>query len=192
MPKIFKTIDKLRPIYDWTDKITMILCKLLLIADILIACYSVAGRLIGGAEIGDGKFIRDYVPFLKDPAWTEEVVLTLMSYMAVLSAAIAIRHEKHIRMDAFDAFLPKKLLLVLNLLSDAVVLFLGVIMLTSGWKYATGLGSFGKYVSIPWLSKFWQYFPIPLAGAAMILFELEQIVNHLKAFFIKEEKEDAE
>ena len=188
MPKIFNTLDKLRPVYDATDKIVMIICKLLLIADICISAYAVAGRLIGGHEISTGVFIRDYVPFLKDPSWTEEVVLTVMSYMAVLSAAIAIRHEKHIRMDAFDPFLPKKVLLVLNILSDVVVLALGVIMMTSGWKYATGLGSFGKYVSMPWLSKFWMYFPIPLAGFAMVIFEIERIYEHIKSAVVKKEE----
>ena len=33
------------------------------------------------------------------------------------------------------------------------------------------------------------YVPIPLAGGSMIVFELEQIYNHIKAFFIKDEKE---
>lgn len=188
MPKIFNTLDKLRPVYDVTDKAVMILCKLLLIADICISAYAVAGRLIGGAELSNGAFIRDYIPFLKDPSWTEEVVLTLMSYMAVLSAAIAIRHEKHIRMDAFDTFYPKKVLLALNILSDVVVLILGVIMLTSGWAYATGLGSFGKYVSMPWLSKFWMYFPIPLAGFAMIIFEIERIYERIKSIFVEKEE----
>ena len=189
MPKVFTTLDKLRPIYDWTDKIVMVLCKLLLIADICISAYSVAGRLIGGIELSDGLFIRNVIPFLKDPSWTEEVVLSLMSYMAVLSAAIAIRHEKHIRMDAFDPFLPKKVLLGLNILSDVVVLLLGWIMLTSGWKYANGLGAFGKYVSMPWLSKFWMYFPIPLAGFAMIIFEIERLYEHIKSIFVKKEAE---
>lgn len=187
MPKVFTTLDKLRPVYDWTDKIVMILCKLLLIADICITAYSVAGRLIGGIELSNGQFIRNIIPFLKDPSWTEEVVLSLMSYMAVLSAAIAIRHEKHIRMDAFDPFLPKKVLLGLNILSDVVVMILGWIMLISGWKYASGLGAFGKYVSMPWLSKFWMYFPIPLAGFAMIIFEIERIYEHVRSIFVKEE-----
>lgn len=187
MPKIFTTLDKLRPIYDWTDKIVMLLCKLLLIADICIATYSVAGRLIGGIELSNGQFIRNIIPFLKDPSWTEEVVLSLMSYMAVLSAAIAIRHEKHIRMDAFDPFLPKALLLTLNILSDLAVLILGVIMLTIGMKYANGLGSFATYVSMPWLSKFWMYFPVPLAGIAMIIFEIERLYEHIKSIFVKKE-----
>ena len=189
MQKLFRAFDKIRPAYEMTDKIVMFICKILLIADICISGYAVCGRLIGGIELGDGRFIRDVVPFIKDPAWTEEVVLTLMSYMAVLSAALAIRHEKHIRMDAFDSFIPKKVLLALDILADVAVLALGLVMLISGWKYASTIGARGTYVSMMWLSRFWMYFPIPIAGLAMVIFEIERIIEHLKKVFVKEEAE---
>ena len=173
MVKFFQTRDKIRPVYDWVYRIFLFICKILLIADILITSYAVLGR---------------YVPFIKDPAWSEEVVLTLMSYMAVLSAALAIRRGAHIRMTAFDPYLPKKLLKALDILADVAVLALSLIMLVSGWNYATTLGGRGTYVSMPWLSRFWMYFPIPLAGLAMFVFEIEALYNHLKGILLKEEK----
>ncbi len=172
MPAIFEKIDKIKPAYDLTYKIVLTLCKLLLIADILITSMAVAGR---------------YVPFIPDPAWSEEVVLTLMSYMAVLSAALAIRRGAHIRMTAFDPFLPKALVKLLDILADICVLVLAVIMITVGWSYASGLGAKGTYVSMPWLSRFWMYFPVPLAGVAMLIFELEAVYNHIKDIFVKKE-----
>ncbi|MDD3334172.1 MAG: TRAP transporter small permease [Eubacteriales bacterium] len=175
MPKIFTTIDKFRPIYNVTEKVIMVLCKLLLIADILITSMAVCGR---------------YVSFIPDPAWTEQVVLTLMAYMAVLSASLAIRKRSHIRMTAFDRKLPKKVILSLDFLADLAVMALAIIMLTVGWQQAQNLGRFGKYESLPWLSRFWKYFPVPLAGIAMIIFELEAIYNDIKAFFTKGEKTD--
>ncbi len=174
MPKFFQTVDKIRPFYDITYKIVLIICKLLLIADILITSVCVVGR---------------YVPFVPDPAWSEEVVLTLMSYMAVLSAALAIRRGAHIRMTALDRYLPKTLIKILDILADVCVLILAVVMLVVGWQYASGLGAKASYVSMPWLSKFWMYFPIPLAGFAMIVFELEAVYSHIKGFFVKEGKE---
>lgn len=173
MPKIFTTLDKIKPAYDITYKVVLFICKLLLIADILITTVSVLGR---------------YVPFIPDPSWSEEMVLTCMSYMAVLSAALAIRRGAHIRMTAFDAYLPKVVVKVLDLVADVAVLVLGIIMLVVGWKYASTLGGRGFYVSMPWLSRFWMYFPVPLAGGAMIIFEIEAIYNHIKSFFEKEEK----
>ena len=187
MPKFFDAFDRIRPAYDVVYKVVMVICKLLLIADILITSYAVAGRLIGGIQIGEAKFLRDVVFFLDDPAWSEEIVLTLMSYMAVLSAALSIRTNSHIRMTALDRYLPKKLVMVLDVVSDIAVMALGIIMLVIGLQYATTLGARGYYVSLPKLSKFWQYLPIPLAGFAMIVFEIEALIGNLKKFFVKEE-----
>lgn len=172
MPEIFNKIDKIKPAYDFVYKFVMLICKLLLIADILITTMAVMGR---------------YVSFIPDPAWSEEVVLTCMSYMAVLSAALAIRRGAHIRMTAFDSYLPKKVVTFLDILADVAVLALAVIMITVGWKYATGIGAKGTYVSMPKVSRFWMYFPVPLAGAAMVVFEIEALYNHVKKIFVKEE-----
>lgn len=172
MPGIFEKIDKIRPVYDAADKVVLFICKLLLIVDILITTMSVIGR---------------YVPFVPDPAWSEEVVLTCMSYMAVLSAALAIRKGAHIRMTAFDRYLPKGLLKFLDILADICVFVLAFVMVTVGWKYAQQIGSKGTYVSMPSVSRFWMYFPVPLAGFAMIIFEIEALYNHIKGIFVKEE-----
>ena len=175
MPKIFQTLDKIRPVYNVTYKVVMVICKLLLIADILITTFAVIGR---------------YVPFIPNPSWTEQVVLTCMVYMAVLSATLAIRTDSHIRMTALDRFLPKKLIMVLDVLADLAVMTLGVLMLVYGWKVCQSpLAKFGKYESMPWLSRFWMYFPIPVAGVGMIIFELEAVYNHIRAFFVPAEKE---
>ncbi|MBQ8031866.1 MAG: TRAP transporter small permease [Butyrivibrio sp.] len=165
MDSFFNAVDKIKPAYDVTYKVVLFVCKLLLVADILITSMSVLGR---------------YVSFVPDPSWSEEIVLTLMSYMAVLSAALAIRRGAHIRMTALDRYLPEKLLKILDLVSDAFVLVLAFVMLIVGWQYATTLGAKGVYVSLPKLSRFWMYFPIPVAGLAMIIFELEAIYNHIK------------
>lgn len=187
MPKVFTTLDKIRPAYDVTYKVVMFLCKLLLVADIAITTYAVLGRY---CQQLSHKFpdILGWLGIIKDPPWTEQIVLTCMSYMAVLSAALAIRTGSHIRMTAFDRMLPKTVVKVLNIVSDVGVLALGVIMVVVGWQYTTTLGSKGFYESIPWLSRFWMYFPVPLAGVAMIVFELEAVYNHVKSFFVEEEE----
>lgn len=174
MAGFFEKVDKIKPVFNVTYKIVLFVCKLLLITDILITTVSVIGR---------------YVSFIPDPAWSEEVVLTCMSYMAVLSAALAIRRRAHIRMTALDRYIPKGVLLFLDILADFSVLILAVVMITVGWKYARGLGAKGTYVSMPWLSRFWMYFPVPVAGVAMLIFELETLYAHVRSIFIKEEVE---
>lgn len=175
MSEFFKTVDKIKPAYDITYKVVLFICKMLLIVDIGITSMAVAGR---------------YISFIPDPAWSEETVLTFMAYMAVLSAALAIRRGAHIRMTAFDTYLPKKLVRFLDILSDLAVLILAIVMIVVGWSYAVKIGAKGTYVSMPGLSKFWQYFPVPLAGVAMFIFELEALYNHFKALCLNEDVQE--
>ena len=176
MPALFRTLEKIKPVYDWTYKILMFICKLLLIGDIIITAWAVAGR---------------YIPFISDPHWSEEIVLTLMVYMAVLSATLAIRRGAHIRMTAFDSYLPKKTLLVSDILADIAVLVLGIVLVYYGVKFCNSpLSLRGKYASLP-LSKFWQYLPIPVAGVGMIIFEVEQIFLHIEALYLENHKKEA-
>lgn len=164
-------MQKLKVFYDWMYKIVMVICKLLLIADICVVSFTVLGR---------------YVPFIPDPTWTEEITLTLMSYMAVLSGALAIRRGAHIRMTSFDRYLPKKLINILDIAADIGVLILAYIMIVQGWKYANGIGAKGFYPSLPWLSKRVMYMPIPVAGIAMVIFELESLFNNILRLMGKE------
>ena len=176
MPAFFRAVEKLKPVYDWTYKILLFVCKLLLIGDIVVTAWAVAGR---------------YIPFISDPHWSEEIVLTLMVYMAVLSATLAIRKGAHIRMTAFDTYLPKKLLIVSDILADLAVLALGVVLVVYGVRFCNSpLSIRGKYASIPTLSKFWQYLPVPVAGVSMIIFELEQVFQHVEALFIPQLQEE--
>ena len=171
MPAFFKKLEKIRPVYDWAYKIILFICKLLLIADIVITSWSVAGR---------------YIPFITDPHWSEEMVLTFMVYMAVLSATLAIRKRSHIRMTAFDKYLPRKALLGLDLVADVAVLVLGVVLLVYGLKVVSPTGTIAKfatYSSLPNRSQIWLYMPVPVAGIGMIIFELEQVFQHIEEFF---------
>ena len=180
MPAFFQKVEKVRPVYDWAYKIILFICKILLIADIFITSWSVLGR---------------YVPFISDPHWSEEIVLTFMVYMAVLSATLAIRKRSHIRMTAFDKYLPQKVLLVLDLLADIAVLALGVVLLVEGAEVIKPTGNiakFAKYSSIPTLSQTWMYLPVAIAGAGMILFELEQVFLHIEEFFVPADKNGKE
>lgn len=159
---IGKIFDKL---YDFV----MVLCKLLLIADVLITSYAVLGRYVG-----------KYVPFLDDPAWSEEIVLTCMIYMAFLSAALAIRKGTHIRMTSLDIYLPKKVIIVLDLVAYVLVLLFSIMLVWEGFQFALAIGSRATYTSLPWLSRFWLYAPIPIAGVAMVLFQVEAIVRYIQ------------
>lgn len=160
--------SKMERLFDKLYNFVMVLCKLFLIADVLITSYAVLGRYVG-----------PYIPFLKDPAWSEEIVLTCMIYMAFLSAALAIRKGTHIRMTSLDGYFPKKVLFVLDLLAYILVLGFSIILIYQGFTFSLTIGARGSYTSLPWLSRFWLYAPVPIAGIAMVLFQLEVIYKHV-------------
>jgi len=177
MPAFFLKLNKIKPVYDWTYKVIMFICKMLLIADVIITTWVVLGR---------------YISFIPNPSWSEEIILTFLVYMAVLSATLAIRNKAHIRMTAFDKYLPKKVLIWMDILADIAVLALGIILLVEGINVCNSpLAKFAKYSSIPTLSMVWQYLSIPVAGVGMIVFELEQILLHIEELFIKQPADPA-
>ncbi len=170
MPPIFEKLDKAKPIYDAVEYWTMFVCKVLLSIDILVTGYVVVAR---------------WIPALPSTSWSEEIVLTCMAYMAVLSAAVAIRRGTHIRMTAFDRMLPPKFIIVTDFIADIGVLILAVLMIVVGWKYAINIGAKGTYVTLTSVSKFWMYLPVPLAGFAMVVFQVELLYNHIKDIFVR-------
>lgn len=156
--------------------VVMLVCKILLIADICITSYAVAGRYFG-----------QKISFLKDPAWSEEVVLTLMVYMAFLAASLAVRKGSHIRMTSLDMYLPKKMVQILDLFGDLLVFAFALVMIFEGFSTASLIGGRVNYATLPWLSCFWQYAAIPFAGICIALFSVEVILKHLMVFLGKEE-----
>lgn len=158
--------EMIKKFYDSLYKFIMFICKLLLIADIAITSMAVAGR---------------YISFIPDPAWSEEIVLTCMIYMALISAALAVQRGVHIRMTALDAYLPNLAVKLLDIFGDLVVLVFSLIMAIVGARYAANVGKNSMYTSLTWLSKFWLYIPVAIAGTAIALFQIEILIKHIAA-----------
>ena len=154
-------MQKLKVFYDWMYKVTMFVCKILLVADILVVSFTVLGR---------------YVSFIPDPTWTEEVrqnyggTITWVAYEAAVIASG----------QCGDALTWTLEINVLDIVADVCVLVLAYVMIVEGFKYADGIGGKGFYPSLPWLSKKYMYLPIPIAGIAMVIFELESLVNNVR------------
>lgn len=152
--------------YNGFCDIIIRICKFLLCAEIVIAAIVVITR---------------YLPGVVVPTWSEETILTCMIYMAMLSAAIGLRKNAHIRMTALDKVMPEKMVWALDIFGCLVVSAFAVVMCVEGWKFALNMGGKGYYASMPWLSKFWLYLPVPLSGVVTVIFEMEQIYKLFRA-----------
>jgi TRAP-type C4-dicarboxylate transport system permease small subunit len=173
--KIFSKIDRVKPVFDFVNVVLMQICKAFLVATVIVTTLMVSGR---------------FISFMPSFHWSQEIILTLMSYMAMLAASLALRRGAHIRMVILDKFFPKTMVKVMDVLVDLAILYVCYLFLTLGWEFAIQIGSRGTYVSLPWLSLIVRYLPIPLGGFFMIFFGLEVLYNHIKLFFIEEDPED--
>ena len=165
---VFNKLDKLKPIFDGVYFVVLQFAKIFLVATIILACLMVAGRFIGR------------IPSFP---WTEEIILAFMSYMTLLGGSLAVRRSAHIRMVALDPFLNKTLLKVLDVIADVLIIFFSILLITEGWAYAVTIGARGNFTSMPNVSLFWRFLPMPLGGLFMLIFSIEVTYNHIKAFF---------
>ena len=158
--------ERIEKFYTHLYDFVMVVCKVLLLIDVGITTLAVMGR---------------YIPFVPAWAWSEEIILTCMIYMALISAGLAVRREAHVRMTALDKYLPQMLVKTLDVFDDLMVLGFSALMFVEGIQYAARVGVRSMYTSIPWLSRFWLYSPVGIAGLVIFLFQLEVICKHVKA-----------
>ena len=158
--------ERIEKFYTHLYDFVMVVSKVLLLIDLGNTMLAGMGRH------------KRYVPAW---AWSEEIILTCMIYMALISAGLAVRREAHVRMTALDKYLPQMLVKTLDVFDDLMVLGFSALMFVEGIQYAARVGVRSMYTSIPWLSRFWLYIPVGIAGLVIFLFQLEVICKHVKA-----------
>ena len=96
------------------------LCKIMMLVQIVCVAFVVVGRFV----------------FSKTPAWGEETTLLCLVWVALISAAITLRENGHMRITAFDEHLSKKALFVLDLITNAFLLLFACFMIKEGLNLA--------------------------------------------------------
>jgi TRAP-type C4-dicarboxylate transport system permease small subunit len=152
------------PAFDVLEKWLMIGCGLCLTVFALSTFIDVVTRETGH-------------PLL----WLQEVTSTFFTYGVFVGSAVATRRNDHLFLSALTEKMsgaPRRFFEVFN---RTVVLLVGVGMVWFGWQNViTGLGSFRMPSMLPMS---YLYMGIPLCGALIALFSLEQIVNGLRNGF---------
>jgi TRAP-type transport system small permease protein len=152
------------PAFDGLEKGLMILCGLCLAGFTLSTMVDVTTREIGR-------------PLL----WLQEVTSTFFIYGVFIGTAVATRRNDHLFLSALTEKMPGGARRFFEVFNRTVVLLVGVGMVWFGWQnVVTGLGSFRMPSMLPMS---YLYLGIPLCGALVALFSLEQIVNGLRHGF---------
>ena len=145
--------------FDIVYRFFMVTCQIMFVGMVVI-CFAVV--------------VNRYV--LKTPmAWGEPVVLLCMVYMSLVSAALAIRKDTHIRMQVIDFLVPKKVICVLRGFAQMLIFGFGVFMIIYGAQFTELAGR--NVITGVGIKSSWLYIACPIAGVAMCLMELERFIN---------------
>jgi len=122
--------------------------------------------------------------------WLQEVTSTLFIYGIFIGAAVATRRNDHLYLTAAADALHGTSRLIVEILIRITVLLVAVGLIYFGYiNYLRGFGSFRLPSMTPIASL---YAAIPLSGALILLFTVEQLVNGIRNGFDHPEPPDAD
>jgi TRAP-type C4-dicarboxylate transport system permease small subunit len=146
------------PALDLIEALTMFLCGVCLVGFTTSVFFDVLTRTMGA-------------PWL----WLQEVTSTFFVYGIFIGAAAATRRNDHLYLSAITETMRGTLRLAVETFNRLVVLAVGGCMTYFGCiNFVQGLGSFRMPSMTPIASL---YAAIPISGALIVLFTIEQIVN---------------
>jgi TRAP-type C4-dicarboxylate transport system permease small subunit len=113
--------------------------------------------------------------------WLQEVTSTLFIYAIFIGAAVATRRNDHLYLTAISEAMHGTPRLIVEIVIRMVVLAVAVCLIWFGYlNYLRGFGSFRLPSGTPIASL---YAVIPLSGALIALFTIEQLVNGIRNGF---------
>lgn len=152
----------MRKFYDRVYWVFMSFCKLIFIASISITTYVVFARYV----------------LSKTPRWGEQSILLCMVYMALISASLAVRTDKHIRVVLIQYLFPEsireKAMSILHGLSQVCIFAFSVFMIVYGYQFSmlmtkSNMSGLGVPNSVLYAS-------VPIAGVCMLLMQSERFI----------------
>jgi TRAP-type C4-dicarboxylate transport system permease small subunit len=158
--------------FDAIERVLMLLCGVCLAGFSLAVFFDVVTRTIGH-------------PWL----WLQEVTSTFFTYGVFIGAAVAVRRNDHLQLSAITEAMSGWSRQSFEVFNRSVVGGVGLALVVFGWQnFLTGFGSFRMPSMLPIA---YLYAPIPVCGALIALFSLEQIVNGLRHGFVAAQSERA-
>ena len=152
------------PVLDRLERALMILCGLFLAGFSTSVFFDVVTREIGH-------------PWL----WLQEVTSAFFTYGIFTGTAVATRRNDHLQLSALTDAMTGPTRRIFEVFNRLVVMAVGLAMVVFGWvNFLSGFHSFRMPSLTPIAYLYW---PIPVCGALVMLFSLEQIVNGLRNGF---------
>jgi TRAP-type C4-dicarboxylate transport system permease small subunit len=106
--------------------------------------------------------------------------------MSLISAALAIRQDTHIRMTIIDFILPEKGVEILKGLAHLCIFAFSFFMIIYGWKFSMLAGK--NVITGVGIKSMWLYLAVPIAGVALALMGIERFLNYIVLYKNKKEE----
>ncbi|MBR5226201.1 MAG: TRAP transporter small permease [Clostridia bacterium] len=158
LPKWYQLYSKLtKVIYDIMNAI----CVLCLATELVSVLTMVVGRYV----------------FNKVPSWCDQLSLLALVWMVVLSIALAIYHESHMRVELVDAFASKKVITVLKYLANIAGIIFSALMVWHGFVLVD-LVKVAKIAGLK-ISQSYLYLPLIICGLVSVYMSIFCIVRRV-------------
>jgi TRAP-type C4-dicarboxylate transport system permease small subunit len=113
--------------------------------------------------------------------WLQEVTSTFFVYGIFIGAAVASRRNEHLYLTALSDALTGRTRTIVEIIIRIVILGVALAMVVFGYQnFLRGFGSFRMPSMTPIASL---YAAIPISGALIVLFTIEQLINGIKNGF---------
>ena len=156
---------------DPLEQVMMVLCGVTLFCFSTTTVLDIVTRLLGN-------------PWL----WLQEATSTFSIYGIFLGTAVATRRNDHLYLTATAENLTGTKRTMVEILSRVVIACVALCMIVFGYEnFLRGFSSFRMPSLTPIASL---YVVIPISGALILLFAIEQIINGFKHGFEHEDTED--
>lgn len=152
-------MEKITRFFDIVYRFFMTVCKIFFTLMVVLTTYVVINRFI----------IKGALP------WGEPIILMCMVYMCMVSAALAIRKDTHIRMTVLDMVLPDKVICVLRAAAQICIFAFSFFMIIYGWRFSMVAGR--NLITGVGIKSMWLYLSVPFAGIALCLMEIERLIR---------------
>ena len=147
----------LRKIYDRLFKIIEIICIVFVLAMIGVVTYMVVMRYI----------------FNNSPRWGDEIALFCMLWIGLLSAAIAMKENRHIRITLWEKVLSTQKMKVLEVVVHIIVSIILVFLMKYGYdmvKLSGGTVMTGSGIPLKYL-----YYAVPVSAFFILIATIGRI-----------------
>jgi TRAP-type C4-dicarboxylate transport system permease small subunit len=134
----------------------------MLVIQVVVTIFVVTGRYV----------------FNWTPGWGEQLTLFLLVWIGMLSAAITLRENSHVRVTLIENVLPTRVVRVIDFLGEIVLLLFFLGLFVSGYRLVQQTLT-ANYPGLG-ISKAWLYASVPVASVLLTISAIERGLNLLR------------